>query len=115
MLLVGFSLAQIGEFSLITAKVGFGSGILSETIYQEFLAVTVLSMVLTPFFSELGQYFAVFSQRLSLPKILVSDRYRAFNERELACHVSGIETGSLWLSCRLLFWCSPLRSADSVR
>ncbi|MGB9132376.1 MAG: cation:proton antiporter, partial [Methanosarcina sp.] len=82
MLLVGFSLAQIGEFSLITAKVGFGSGILSETIYQEFLAVTVLSMVLTPFFSELGQYFAVFSQRLSLPKILVSDRYRAFNERE---------------------------------
>ena len=82
MLLVGFSLAQIGEFSLITAKVGFGSGILSETIYQEFLAVTVLSMVLTPFFSELGQYFAVSSQRLSLPKILVSDRYRAFNERE---------------------------------
>ncbi len=82
MLLVGFSLAQIGEFSLITAKVGFGSGILSETIYQEFLAVAVLSMVLTPFFSELGQYFAVSSQRLSLPKILVSDRYRAFNERE---------------------------------
>ena len=62
MLLVGFSLAQIGEFSLITAKVGFESGILSETIYQEFLAVTVLSMVLTPFFTELGHYFAVSSQ-----------------------------------------------------
>jgi monovalent cation:H+ antiporter-2, CPA2 family len=54
MILVGFSLAQIGEFSLITAKVGFESGIFTETIYQEFLAVTVLSMVLTPFLRILG-------------------------------------------------------------
>jgi len=82
MLLVGFSLAQIGEFSLITANVGFDSGLLSEAVYQEFLAVTVLSMVLTPFFTELGHYFAVSSQRLPLPKILIYDRYRVFQEEE---------------------------------
>lgn len=82
MILVGFSLAQIGEFSLITAKVGFESGILSGEIYQEFLAVTVLSMVLTPFFMDLGHYSAVSSQRLPLPKTLVYDRYRTFQEEK---------------------------------
>lgn len=80
MVLVGFSLAQIGEFSLITAKVGFEHGILSGEIYQEFLAVTVLSMVLTPFLMDLGYYTAASSQRLPLPKTLVYDRYRTFQE-----------------------------------
>jgi CPA2 family monovalent cation:H+ antiporter-2 len=81
-LLVGFSLAQIGEFSLISAKVGFENRILSETLYQEFLAVTVLSMVLTPFLMELGRYSAVSSQSLSLPKILVYDRYTTFQRED---------------------------------
>lgn len=80
MLLVGFSLAQIGEFSLITANVGFESGILSREIYQEFLAVTVLSMVLTPFVMELGYHSVDFSQRLHIPKMLVYDRYRDFQD-----------------------------------
>lgn len=82
MILVGFSLAQIGEFSLITAKVGLESGIFSETIYQEFLAVTVLSMILTPFYTDLGYYFAVSSQRFYrfLPKILTDDRHGALNK-----------------------------------
>ncbi len=70
MLLVGFSLAQIGEFSLITANVGFANGILSREIYQEFLAVTVLSMVLTPSFMGLGYRSVVFIEKLPLPKIL---------------------------------------------
>lgn len=82
MILVGFSLAQIGEFSLITAKVGFESGIFTGEIYQEFLAVTVLSMVLTPFFMDLGRYSAVSSSRFLLPKTLVYDRYGTFKEEE---------------------------------
>ncbi len=80
MILVGFSLAQIGEFSLITANVGFESGLLTGEIYQEFLAVTVLSMVLTPFFIDLGHYSAVSSQRIPLPKKLLSVRYGTFQE-----------------------------------
>jgi monovalent cation:H+ antiporter-2, CPA2 family len=75
MLLVGFSLAQIGEFSLVTASVGFESGILSGAIYQEFLAVTVISMVLTPFFMDIGHYSATSTQRFRLPKIFTVDRY----------------------------------------
>ena len=80
MLLVGFSLAQIGEFSLITANVGFENGILSREIYQEFLAVTVLSMVLTPSYIGLGSYSINFIERLPLPKILSNNRYRDFKE-----------------------------------
>jgi CPA2 family monovalent cation:H+ antiporter-2 len=91
MLLVGFSLAQIGEFSLITANVGFENGILSREIYQEFLAITVLSMVLTPSFMGLGTYSSSFIERLSLPRILTNNRYSDFKEdvpgKELENHV----------------------------
>jgi len=80
MLLVGFSLAQIGEFSIITANVGFENGILSREIYQEFLAVIVLSMVLTPSFIELGSRSIVYIERLPLPKIFPYNRYRDFQE-----------------------------------
>jgi len=82
MLLVGFSLAQIGEFSLITANVGFANGILSREIYQEFLAITVLSMVLTPFYMGFGYRSVTFSGRFSLPKILLYNRYGNFQEEE---------------------------------
>jgi monovalent cation:H+ antiporter-2, CPA2 family len=82
MLLVGFSLAQIGEFSLITANVGFANGILSREIYQEFLAITVLSMVLTPFFMGFGYRSVALSERLPLPKILLYNRYGNFQEEE---------------------------------
>lgn len=82
MILVGFSLAQVGEFSLVTAKVGFENGIFSETVYQEFLAVTVLSMVLTPFFTDLGYRSAVSSHKLSLPRILTYNRYSTLQEEE---------------------------------
>lgn len=82
MLLVGFSLAQIGEFSLITANVGFANGILSREIYQEFLAIIVLSMVLTPFFTGFGYRSVTVSERLHLPKILLYNRYRDFQEDE---------------------------------
>lgn len=90
MILVGFSLAQVGEFSLVTAQVGFESGMFSETIYQEFLAVTVLSMVLTPFITDLGYYTAVSSQQLSLPRILTNNRYSLQDggqEEELENHL----------------------------
>ncbi len=75
MLLVGFSLSQVGEFSLITANVGFASGLIPPEVYQDFLAVTVLSMVLTPFSMGMGHRVAAFSQRLSLPELLKYGRY----------------------------------------
>ncbi len=46
---LGLSLAQIGEFSFILAKVGAGYGLLTSTSEQTFLAASILSMIATPF------------------------------------------------------------------
>ncbi|MFW6370712.1 MAG: cation:proton antiporter, partial [Bacteroidota bacterium] len=46
--LIGFALSQVGEFSFILAKEGFEFNILSPFHYQLFLAVAVITMALTP-------------------------------------------------------------------
>ena len=48
-LLTGLSLFQIGEFAFILSKVGIDYGLMSEEVYQYFLSLSILSMVLTPF------------------------------------------------------------------
>jgi CPA2 family monovalent cation:H+ antiporter-2 len=48
-LLTGLALFQVGEFAFILSKVGIQYGLLTETMNQYFLAVSVLSMLLTPF------------------------------------------------------------------
>jgi CPA2 family monovalent cation:H+ antiporter-2 len=47
--IVGVSLAQVGEFSFVLASVGMGHGLLGEQQQQIFLAVAVLSLIVTPF------------------------------------------------------------------
>ncbi len=46
---VAVGLNQVGEFSLILSKVGLSYGVISPGNYQLFLAVAVLSMMITPF------------------------------------------------------------------
>ena len=46
---VGFSIAQIGEFSFVLAQNGLSHGLISDNNYQIFLAVSILLMSLTPF------------------------------------------------------------------
>lgn len=48
-LLTGLALFQVGEFAFILSKVGIEYGLLSESMNQLFLAVSITSMVLTPF------------------------------------------------------------------
>lgn len=48
-LIVGFNLAQIGEFSFILIKMGEDYGMLSQELYQSLLAASIISMALTPF------------------------------------------------------------------
>lgn len=57
-LLVGFTVFQIGEFSFILSKTGMNYGLISDNFYQLFLAVTVLTMTLTPFMINLSPYLA---------------------------------------------------------
>ncbi|WP_455244248.1 cation:proton antiporter domain-containing protein [Petrachloros mirabilis] len=50
--MVGVALAQVGEFSFILAQQGQDSGLLQGDPYQLFLAVSVLSMIVTPFLMQ---------------------------------------------------------------
>lgn len=47
--MVGLALAQVGEFSFVVAKSGLDYGLITQTNYQIFLAVSILTMTLTPF------------------------------------------------------------------
>ncbi len=44
-----FSLFQVGEFSLLLSGVGKENGLIPENIYQYFLAISIISMGITPF------------------------------------------------------------------
>jgi CPA2 family monovalent cation:H+ antiporter-2 len=48
-ILAGVSLAQVGEFAFILAQVGQENGLLDRQGYNVFLAVSVISMIITPF------------------------------------------------------------------
>ena len=47
--LAGIALAQVGEFSFILAQEGKDAGLLTGEPYQVFLAVSGLTMLVTPF------------------------------------------------------------------
>ncbi len=48
-LIVGLSIFQVGEFSLLLAKTGLRYDLLDEVTYQYFLAISILTMAVTPF------------------------------------------------------------------
>ena len=53
-LLAGLAVSQIGEFSFVLGRQGRGTGLLPEGLYQTFLAVAVLTMLVTPFALQSG-------------------------------------------------------------
>lgn len=67
-LLTGFALFQVGEFAFILSKVGIENGLLDTQTNQYFLAISVVSMLLTPF-------VFIFSERLLSPFISIEKKY----------------------------------------
>jgi CPA2 family monovalent cation:H+ antiporter-2 len=65
--LVGLSLAQVGEFSFILGKTGFSYGILTPVHYQFFLATSLITMAATPFVMGLSPRIADWFMNLPLP------------------------------------------------
>ena len=53
-LLSGLLVSQIGEFSFVLAKEGRSLGLLPDATYQGFLAVAVITMLVTPFLLQSG-------------------------------------------------------------
>jgi CPA2 family monovalent cation:H+ antiporter-2 len=56
--MVGVALAQVGEFSFLLAQQGKESGYFRGDPYQVFLAVSVLSMIITPFLMQWSPHLA---------------------------------------------------------
>ncbi|MGH9785677.1 MAG: cation:proton antiporter [Terriglobia bacterium] len=89
-LLAGLVVSQIGEFSFVLAREGRGMALLSEAMYQTFLAVAVFSMLLTPFLLQAGPALIEGLERLvSLDRMLPGFRPAAIAtaEQPLTDHV----------------------------
>jgi CPA2 family monovalent cation:H+ antiporter-2 len=57
-LLVGFALAQVGEFSFVVANAGAAAGLLAGEEMQYFLAASILSLAATPALIKFGPAIA---------------------------------------------------------
>ncbi|WP_200976786.1 monovalent cation:proton antiporter family protein [Echinicola sp. 20G] len=68
--IVGFSIFQIGEFSLLLAKEGLKFELLDENNYQYFLAVSIITMAITPFVINKRENLSFKIVNLPLPKQL---------------------------------------------
>jgi CPA2 family monovalent cation:H+ antiporter-2 len=69
--LVGLSLAQVGEFSFILVKMGQDYRIISDYYYQLFLAVAVITMSVSPFLIMVARPLSNAVMHLPLPKKLI--------------------------------------------
>ncbi len=73
----GLALAQIGEFSFVLERAGRAAGLspaaMGESGAQVFIAVTVVLMLLTPFFVQSSEKFGAFLSQTWLGKIGVTD------------------------------------------
>lgn len=76
-MLAGVALSQIGEFSLVIAYSGMSLGLASEYQYQLILAVSLLTMALTPSLMSISQNFAYLVDKVPFPQSLKRGVYNA--------------------------------------
>ncbi len=70
MFLTVFSIFQVGEFSLLLSTVGLENGLLPTNIYQYFLAISIITMALTPFLMNYAPKLTYFLLKLPVPKTI---------------------------------------------
>lgn len=66
-LLTGLALLQVGEFAFLLSTVGMQYDLLSETVYQYFLAISIISMGATPFIINWSPQLTHYLLRTPLP------------------------------------------------
>ena len=78
-LLAGVAVSQIGEFSFVLAEQGRSANLLPNGVYQQFLAIAVVTMLVTPFLLQSGPALLDRLERLvPLDRILPGFRPRGF-------------------------------------
>lgn len=73
-LLTAMSLFQVGEFAFILATVGMENRLLDQQIYQYFLAVSIGSMLVTPFVLIFSEQIVNFFLRIFAGKKLAAEK-----------------------------------------
>jgi len=88
-IIVGLSLSQIGEFSFVLADIGLRNGFLLSSsgggnyYYQLFLAVTTVTMILTPFIIKLSPWLIdSFMKIIPIPQKFING-FRQFEETKI--------------------------------
>ncbi len=84
-LITGLSLCQIGEFSFVLSISGLEHSLLSQEMYQTFLAISITTMAATPFIMAVAPRIASFINNLPIPDSLA--RKDAVSQGELPAQV----------------------------
>lgn len=79
----GIALSQIGEFSFVVAHSGITLGLVTDYGYQLFLAVSLLTMGVTPTLLNYSTYFATWAGKLPFPNRLLSGLHYNTEETSL--------------------------------
>lgn len=87
--LVGLILSQIGEFSFILAATGIQYNLLSESSYQIFISLSVITMAVTPFILNSSPFIVRNLLKLPVPEKLKTGSYpmRISEKLKLEDHV----------------------------
>lgn len=85
-IVTGIAISQIGEFSFILAEVGIEQQLLSDELYQLFLAVSILTMAVTPFLIAGAPKFAAAVCGLPLPEWLKREARVSHHEAREKMH-----------------------------
>jgi CPA2 family monovalent cation:H+ antiporter-2 len=75
--MTGLAMSQVGEFSFVLAGAGVAAGLLTDSIYQPFVATAVATIGLTPFLLRAAPRVADVLGRLPLPDRLVAGHLAA--------------------------------------
>ncbi len=67
-LLTGLALFQVGEFAFILSKTGLEYNLLSDELYQYFLAISLMTMAATPFVFKYSDVILAVLVKTPLPK-----------------------------------------------
>jgi len=81
--IVGLTLSQIGEFAFVLAKTGSSHGIITDYNYQLFLAVSLLTLALSPFLINLAPQFANWVAKLPFSEKMRTGMVNKKNEADM--------------------------------
>lgn len=81
-IIIGFGLAQVGEFSFILAEAGFGFNLIDDYYFNVFLAVIILTMILTPF---IFKFLPMIAEKSNMIPSISGDKGK--RKAELSDHV----------------------------